>query len=133
MIDDFFRLVIFTILIPVLLNAFGFGRTAIFVGLGIGALMDVYDFITEFGPGQIISKKDLNIAYIFRKRHGVLRFAFALHDLMEICAATVLISILLTWLKISYPFLVFGFALGVAIDVHDFITEFSGGRLQIKE
>ena len=56
-IDDFIRLFTMTILIPIFFSWLGFGSTLRIAGTILGLVIDVHDFITEFGK----AKEDLNV------------------------------------------------------------------------
>jgi hypothetical protein len=46
---------------------------------------------------------------------------------------TILIPILLSWIGLGKSFIVFGVILGIVIDAHDFITEFSNGKVSAED
>ncbi|MBN2367466.1 hypothetical protein JXC34_00480 [Candidatus Woesearchaeota archaeon] len=52
-VDDFFRLFTMTILIPIFFNWLGFGNFLVQLGLVLGIIIDVHDFISEFGIGKL--------------------------------------------------------------------------------
>ncbi|NTV23043.1 MAG: hypothetical protein HGA85_01545 [Nanoarchaeota archaeon] len=130
-IDDFFRMMTLTILLPVFANWLGFPNVLVLLALVIGLAMDVYDFAKEIGPGMTISPNDFNLFYIIRNKKGISTFIFAIHDLIQIAAMTLLIPLFLNWIGIRQPYLAFGVILGIIIDVHDFTTEFGGGKVTV--
>lgn len=132
-IDDFFRLVTLTILLTVFAHKLGFPQVLILIALAIGLAMDIYDFAKEAGPGKTLSLKDFNPVNIIREKNGIRAFVFAIHDLIQIAAMTILIPLFLGWLHIGQPFLSFGVILGIIIDIHDFITEFGSGKVTVEE
>ena len=48
-VDDFFRLFTMTLLIPLFFNWIGFGDILITLGLFLGLVIDVHDFMSEAG------------------------------------------------------------------------------------
>ena len=50
-IDDFFRLFAMTFLIPIFFAWFGFGNTLRTLGVILGLIIDIHDFISDFGKG----------------------------------------------------------------------------------
>ena len=79
----------------------GLGKIPILIALIIGLSMDIYDFFTELGPGVIISKKSFDIKYLLRKGKGFSKLIFAVHDLIQIAAMTILIPLFLSWLGLG--------------------------------
>ena len=56
-IDDFFRLFTMTILIPIFLSWLGFGNLLVTIGVILGLVIDIHDFISEFGVAKIDIKR----------------------------------------------------------------------------
>jgi hypothetical protein len=132
-IDDMFRLITLSILLPVFINWLGFHRIFVLIAFAVGLVLDIYDFAKEVGPGMTLSVDDFNIFYLYQNGKGIKDFLFAVHDLLQMAAMTILISLFFTWIGIEPPYLLLGVALGVIIDVHDFTTEFGGGRVSVEE
>lgn len=51
-IDDFFRIFTMTILIPIFFNWLKLGQIIISLGLLLGLVIDMHDFIAEMGIGK---------------------------------------------------------------------------------
>ena len=51
-IDDFIRLFTMTILLPIFFTWLNLGPTGRVIGVILGMIIDVHDFITEFGQGK---------------------------------------------------------------------------------
>lgn len=132
-IDDFFRMITLTILLPVLANWLGFPNLIVLLALVIGLSMDIYDYAKEIGPGMTLSFDDFNLISIIREKRKISAFIFAIHDLIQFTAMTILIPLLLNWLGMSKTFLWIGVLLGIIIDVHDFMTEFGSGKVTIED
>jgi hypothetical protein len=132
-IDDFFRLITLTILLPVLAHWIGLPYLLVLLALVIGLSMDIYDYTKEIGPGMTISLDDFNLIRIIREKKSINTFIFAIHDLIQFTAMTILIPLLLNWLGMSRTFLWIGVLLGIVIDVHDFMTEFGSGKVTIED
>jgi hypothetical protein len=75
----------------------------------------------------------LNPVNIFKGKNGVVEFIFAIHDVIQIFAMTILIPIFLSWIGLGKSFIAFGVILGIVIDAHDFITEFSNGKVSSED
>ena len=56
MIDDFFRLFTMTIIIPIFFNWIGFGKIMVNLGVVLGLVIDVHDFVTDMGIGKLPTK-----------------------------------------------------------------------------
>lgn len=52
-IDDFFRLFTMTILIPIFFRWLHFGDTLVTLGVILGIVIDIHDFISEYGIAKI--------------------------------------------------------------------------------
>ena len=46
-----------TILIPIFLSWLGFGNLLVTIGVILGLVIDIHDFISEFGVGKIEIKR----------------------------------------------------------------------------
>ena len=51
-IDDFFRIFTMTILIPIFFSLFSSNSVLTILGVLLGLVIDIQDFITEFGVGK---------------------------------------------------------------------------------
>ena len=132
-IDDFFRLITLTILLPVFARWLGLPTFLILFALAVGLAMDIYDFIKEAGPGMTLCLDDFNPVNIFREKNGLSAFIFAIHDLIQIAAMAILIPLFLNWIRLGQPFLSLGVLLGIIIDIHDFTTEFGSGKVTVED
>ena len=56
-IDDFFRLFTMTILIPIFFTWLGFGKIIVNLGIILGIVIDVHDFMADAGFAKL-SEKD---------------------------------------------------------------------------
>lgn len=132
-IDDFFRLITLTILLPVFASWLGLPKWIVILAFAIGVLMDMYDFLKEVGPGMTLSINDFNPINIIRRKNGLVKFIFAIHDVIQIAAMTILIPLFLNWIGIRPPLLTIGVVLGIVIDAHDFMAEFSSGKVTVED
>jgi len=56
-IDDFFRIFTMTILIPIFFRWLKFGEPLLTMGVILGIIIDLHDFISEYGIAKIDEEK----------------------------------------------------------------------------
>lgn len=127
-IDDFIRVFAIAILLPMLMSWLGLSKAFQIAGFILGIIIDMQDFVTEFGPGKIISKKDL---WVIREKYGLFKILFVIDDFFRAFVMTILISVLLSYFNIGGVFFFLLILLGMAIDIHDLYETFSQGKLII--
>ena len=127
-IDDFIRVFAIAILLPILMNWLGLSKVFLIIGFIIGIIIDMQDFVTEFGPGKTISKNDL---WVIREKYGWFKILFVIDDFFRAFVMTILFSVMLSYYNIGGIFFFIILLLGLAIDIHDLYETFTQGKLTI--
>lgn len=132
-IDDFFRFIMFTILFPLFTKWLNLGKPWFILALVIGIFLDLLDFYNELGTGMQLSLNVFSFKSIFQSKGGFMKLIFGIQDLVQLMAMTILIPIFFRYLKLNTTFIFLGVFLGISIDVHDFMQEFSHDKIKINK
>ncbi len=73
------------------------------------------------------------VAHIFRRGSGFFKLLFVIDDFFRVFTMTLLIPIFFRWLNFSNTLVTAGVILGLVIDIHDFISEYGVGKVDVGE
>ncbi|MBD3204066.1 hypothetical protein GF327_07245 [Candidatus Woesearchaeota archaeon] len=79
---------------------------------------------------SIIRIISMMISHIFRRGHGVFKILFVIDDFIRLFTMTIIIPYVFSLISSSKLLIYSGILLGMIIDVHDFVTEFSEGKIK---
>lgn len=68
------------------------------------------------------------LGLIFRRGTGIVKFVFAVDDLIRLFAMTLILFLALTILGLSKPAIMAGAIIGLIIDVQDIIDDIQSGK-----
>jgi hypothetical protein len=128
-IDDFIRVFAIVILLPMLISWLGLGKFYLIIGIILGIIIDIHDFVTEFGPGKTVTKNDLSV---IREKYGLFKVLFVIDDFFRAFVMTLLTSAFVSYYNIGGIFFIILILLGLAIDIHDLFETFSQGKLRVE-
>lgn len=71
------------------------------------------------------------ITVLFRRGSGLFKLLFVIDDFFRVFTMTILIPIFFTWLNLPQLLVTLGVILGLVIDIHDFISQYGIGDLDV--
>ena len=80
-------------------------------------------------PIKIIIVLAKMFKHLFRRGSSIFKLLFIIDDFFRVFTMTILIPLLISWLKLGPVFIVLGTLLGLAIDIHDFIEEMGVAKI----